>query len=730
MARRASDRALCRPALVWDVRALHALDDPAAESFIQAFGNPSQEPEVPDTSTHPLLLAARIVVLERQGKADEAKGLYPRLAGNPWRELLRLCIGAWAPSGDRESIEDARSHVIRMRDRDLRPRVLAKLAAVAFDKNESEIGISLVEEAIAEAPKPSRLAWALDIVRANATGTMPRIRLSVGRLPDDPLVDQSWIEEEASGGLREQINEMLAGRAQNPWSGTFRIGRTAVDRIVAAEVQATWAGALWTRPALRKQAGAQIMLTGTSTPEQLSYGFLMWLLGGGDNRKPIANWLEPKLRESDLAQLISFLVRGGDPAGRVQSATVDVCQTWWDCLSSPVVALVLDAFPPGLGKHPQQADVRQLWALLAPCGHDIWKASFLSLDKETMAAVAALMNPRTIERLPDDVVSAIDQALGEELPERELTVSSNPLLVKLAAAKRTGSTPPAISVEELTPGDLLEIAEYAPESVSEEDLVAGAEALARAIEQAIEDARTGSFGFGGPRPEALLGDYILLLGRKGSRYIRVLEKAVMTPFYGGEARLAALGALATIRLRKRKLPAKTLDALRKAPVETPAVEFRAVGPDLLQAGKFLVLFDQLTAEDEALLIALARSDDARVRQLAINAAGLAYRTGGEHPALESALASALFDPEPEVIARGLVELQHRQPDELLLLVERRLKILVTAFSRQVRAAAVRLARRLLEKEADPALAEVVELARHDKSWQVRRVATEEVDQVS
>jgi hypothetical protein len=726
--RQASDRSLCRPALLWDVRALRALDDPAADSFINAFGTPREEPDIAARSTHPLLLAAGIVILERQGEAHKAEGLYERLSGGPWRDLLGSCLRAWAPSGDRESIEDARGRVNNMRDRDLRPRVLAKLAGVALDKNETELGIALLQEAVDRAPRPSRLVWALEIVRANITGEFPSISSARG-LPNDPLVDQDWIEGEASAGLREQTSETLSQHAQSPWSSTVRIGRTAVDRALAAERQATWAGALWLRDDLRKQAGAQIMLTGTSTAEQLTYGLMMWLVGGGANRKPIANWLEPKLRSADLTQLIGYLVEGGDPSGRREIATVDVCLTWWDCLSSPLVALVLDAFTPSIGTHPHQADVRLLWARLAQCGHDSWTNAFLRLEPEAKAAVAALMDARTIELLPDEVVSAIDSAMVE-LPERELTISSNPLLVKLAAAKRTGTELPDIALEELGPADLLEIAEYSRESVSDEYLVAAAEMLSNQIEQSIADARAGRFGFGATRPEALIGEYIVLLGLKGLRYVPVLAKAVMSPFYGGEARLAAFAALATVEL-EIGLPDNTIALIRDAPVEAPAADFLAIGSEVLQAGKLLALFDHLTSEDEAVLIALARSDDARVREVTINAAGLAYRAAEEaRPPLESTLASALFDPESGVIARGLEELRRRQPSELNLMVERRLKTLVTAYSRPVRAGAVRLARTLLELETDSALEKVVELARHDKSWQVRRAVREELDQLT
>src|SRR3712207_8085367 len=49
-------------------------------------------------------------------------------------------------------------------------------------------------------------------------------------LPDDPLVDQVWIDELALDAGREQLENVAKQRIKNPWSTTLRFGQTEIDR--------------------------------------------------------------------------------------------------------------------------------------------------------------------------------------------------------------------------------------------------------------------------------------------------------------------------------------------------------------------------------------------------------------------------------------------------------------------------------------------------------------------
>src|SRR5262245_12598362 len=81
----------------------------------------------------------------------------------------------------------------------------------------------------------------------------------------------------------------------------------------------------------------------------------------------------------------------------------------------------------------------------------------------------------------------------------------------------------------------------------------------------------------------------------------------------------------------------------------------SIPSDLLRAARILVrsAVRPLTRTDEVDLLLLVRHQDARVRQIAINAASLAISSKTSQT-LETIVLAALYDPDQETVERAIV----------------------------------------------------------------------------
>jgi len=78
-------------------------------------------------------------------------------------------------------------------------------------------------------------------------------------LAPDPLVDYPWIEFDVLEAAQGTLAGAVEARSRCLWTFQRGAGKTPLDDAVAAEVQATWAGALWMRRPIRRQLGAQLL---------------------------------------------------------------------------------------------------------------------------------------------------------------------------------------------------------------------------------------------------------------------------------------------------------------------------------------------------------------------------------------------------------------------------------------------------------------------------------------
>lgn len=715
---------LVRPALVWDVRRLRALDDVGAESFLAAFdASPLMPAKRESGDPNALEIAAEIVRHVRSGSGTQALDLYSQLSNEPWTNVLGTCIRAWAPSNQREAdIQSAKAALGELEDPDLRPRVLAKLAGFAYDANLFPLAEDLLNEAVTRSEDLPRLRTMLEFALHQFTGSWPKHMSTVG-MPDDQLVDQHWIDGESLDAARTQLSEMLIESASSPWFSTFRMGRTQLDVIVAAEMQATWAGAIWDRKYLRKQAGAQILLSGSRGSERSAEGLMYWILGGGEKRK-IVEFVEPQLDPTEIASVVEYFMQGEQRPAERRQILSEICVALWDSIPSELIDHALAELLPAPQAHVFDRETIWFWRAIADRDPELWEPHFLALEPDQQASVAAGLYPGTTKALSRRALEVIVK-VAPLMPGSDAAVDNNPILVQLVARKCLGTELGHIELTGLRPEFLVELADVDRAIVPDDELRAAASQLQAAILKSIDDAREGKMGFGGTSAESTLGRIVVLLGGDALGYIEPLQSLIQSPWCSGESRLSAMNALGYVGT-EIGLSTATYEAIRSSPTQTPSFAISPIGPDLLEVTKLLALSAQLTNEDEAALLAFGRHDDARVRQIAINAAGFAYRRA-EGELLAHVLVGGLFDPEPSVVERSLRELTKGVPPDLEPVVTGRLEILGSRFPREVRIETAKLARKMSgeSKNARSQLAEFVARASEDKSFRVRRAAVDE-----
>lgn len=243
-------------ALVWDRPRLMRSGDPGAQAFVASLDPPPVRLE--ESASGPLATAAVSIVAERSGDGDAASDGFRELArsDDPFVALLGLMLRCWSSGTYEENdFDNAAANVELVSDPLLKARLFMKLATFALDKQEVDRFGGYLNAALGSAPQLTRFRRAVMVVIANYSAqwlTEP------DESDDDPLVRYQWIDDLAARSARDELISLLKARAQSPWSWSVQMGRTNADVAVAAELQATWAGALWMRDGLRRQLAAQL----------------------------------------------------------------------------------------------------------------------------------------------------------------------------------------------------------------------------------------------------------------------------------------------------------------------------------------------------------------------------------------------------------------------------------------------------------------------------------------
>jgi hypothetical protein len=710
-------------ALVWDLPQL-IRGSPGARAFADAFAA-SPLDDLADDQDDPLAWAAAAVVLERRGEQDEAVREYWRIAEREgWCRLLGLCLLSWSPGSEgTDVIRSAQLAVATLPQGALKARLLTKLTTFALDKNDRGLMEALLNEALDNAPPGSELARALMVESLNLGHPRGSVQWGEEEEPADAdeLVTYPWITEIAWKAARSALHDEVEARSRDHWSYTFRAGRTPLDEVITAEIQATWAGALWIRRAIRQQLGAQLLRGTAVGPRQWAYGVLMWLFGGGSRPSDVFETAEPHL-DSDSANLIVRELSQAVDSPNREDQFLEVSLAAWDLLSDDMVlSLLNDRLSVGSSDHPRHSTGRRLWAALATREPEIASERFIKMEENAQVALLDSLTPFTLKRFTADAAGAALNAARAAV--REDHPNDRVFLALAELSRRAEAVDQASALFRVPPLSMVaNLVESYPEFVTpaaREDAIVR---LAGIVRRQAEDALEGRQGIGSFAPAIQLGRLLDLTQADLPDAVQTLVRSATHESLPSSLVFEARQGLAQA-YRERAMPPDIASELREATDVAEASPFLGgVSHDVLKLARLRPIAPDLSREELGEAVALCRDQDPRVREVALATVGSTLEATPGDAVLESALTSALFDPSGQILQLGLWYVRRLRFKSLgaRRIVESRLPRLFGTGGRDVRLGSILTARHLLRDEpADRVLRTIILRGRDDRSWMVR-----------
>jgi hypothetical protein len=716
-----ADERVILAALLWDRPTLVRTDRADAQAFLDALG-PTTAHEPKEAPHTPVGLAAEGIRLERAGSSSEALALYQQLAskeGLP--SLLGRCLMMWsAEVADNTVFEQIEPFIeaVAGENRELHARFLLKLATYALDKQLETQFARWLKAASQLAPSGSHLKRAISVVCSNLLDQHPT--QDFWRVPAevDPI-GYEWIDELALGSARAELANLLKSRSRSPWTSSLHFGSTNLDTLMAADRQATWAGALWMRDSIRAQLAAQILTSSDHDGDQAFYGVAMWLLSGSPNIASVIDLAERKF-SGDAADRLISLLEGWMSIGRVRRYVMpDAVAALCDLLSPPVIDRLLEKLPPPVAENASSDDIRLFWGTAALVAPESWRRRFSALSDAQKVSLLRSLRIKTLLALPPEERRRLSVVITASPPESEVEQAIGALL---SLWDETGKD----RVRGRSPNFIVEIAGRDSSLLTAHDLLEAEIGLRRALQDTVSAARKGHMSFGGRTiPQSLA---ILAWSRRTleSETIEMLMALASDGSLPGELRLDALVSLSSCA-QLNLLSREQLDSLTIEPQRDPSW-FESIGDELLRAAQLMVRAAVLTEDEEIAVLTLSRNSDARVREMICRATGkfLSSRTS---VTIESALLAALYDPEEAVLVAALNATAEARftkvSDEV---INTRLGELYGRSGRRVRAAVTRAAKARFSRGHSAKLGEVIAVAGRDRSWVVRQAAELEGNQ--
>jgi hypothetical protein len=704
-------------ALLWNTPVLRRATDPGAQAFVDAFGaRPFSDLPAGDDA---LTIAARAVRAEQEGNSESAAANAALLMGSEDARVaaLGVCLHWWSSAPLTPEITNRTEKVLgRLRSTDLRARISLKLAVNAYDRDLADEFKHYFVEARRLARSGSSLGRAIAITSANLLQTDLTEADFKPPARSDPLVDYNWIDDLALAAARHDLQQLAEDRARSPWGWSFRSGRTPLDELVAAEQQATWAGALWKRPTLRRQLGAQMLVGGPRTPQHVLFGLTMWILGGGRQIPQMVDLVEPSFDHETADALVRSLTSAVTLPAVRDLALAEAAAATWDLLSDRAVADLLKRL--SVDVSPLGQPSRTVWAQAALRIPNAWQSEVLRLAPAQQAALVGSLSRRALVDLPRGVAETLLRAYEET--ERVSDVDDEAGAVILRWTLSPTNVPSDVSA-----GVAVEVATRLPAALSEVTYAAAERKLAAAFKKEVEEARKGTGAFGTRSTASALSAVVTARSEVNEETVRVLVDAVMDGSVPANLRVGGLAALARLA-NANLLSEETLHQIRSAPeAGTPSFLY-SVPPELLRASKLFALATILSSNEEIQLLVLSRERDPRVRHIIASAAAIAQGRAPSASA-EAAILAALFDPDEGVVevALGAVRTVEFSVPGITDAIVRRLRSLFVDYGREVRAETVRAARARIEKGLDePELTWLLSAAIEDRSWLVRDAVRE------
>ena len=719
-------------ALIWDLPTLRGGSE-SARSFAAALqGAPDSWWESNDYGHNPLGRAARAVAVQRGGDSVRALPLFQEMAEaeENSEQLLGLMLLAWSELGNTvDAIERAREVAAASSiPEELGARLEAKMATYALDAGEHALALDALGRAVDLAPIGTRLRMNLAMESLNA-GLGPTSYTAFpdenSPPPDDSLTDYPWIHYEALHGAQSGLIDGVERGAERLWSWKIRFGGTTpLEETISAEVQATWAGALWHRRKLRHQLGAQLLSGEATQAPQWGYGVLMWTLGGGKNPEQIFNFAEPHMDQQAVDYLIRNLHNADWQHQRIHQFA-SVAAEAWDVVSDSTLRWLVEILQPNASDHPTAVAINRVWAGYAARLPTEWIEKARTEPPEVQVALLSMLNEEVLTRFPAGAREHFGRLLIRSLRAKD---HPDGHLLRLASKLVPDDVRPdltALIAERATPEALgVFMDSGSPDVVPTSILVRARDRVVRSLQQESADAQEGKVSFGSGDTRITLARLLVAMPRDEDA-VQALSVVASDPSLPGEHIVAARNGLALLRYQGKLTAAQTS---RWHDVPDPRGTFPEHGgasDELAKIRRLQILALELTTDEGVEVIMSTRSTDRRVRIVAVQVASEAAQAEAASPMRDGfvwALIGALWDPQDDVVATAVWALgpELSSDSAASTIAFNRLPRLFELGNTEVRLAIAEITAKY--RQAGPVAQSILENAIADKSWRVREAA--------
>lgn len=697
-----------RACLLWDVPYLEAADE-GARQWLRALRLEHLNPgELVESDI--LSIAANLVRAAMQGNETSAASLRPLLrdsgaAGGLLEGLIGLWLELYAPNETATAIDGVAEIVQAIADTDLRARLLLRVAAFALLHSHKLRATSALTSAVEITSVDTRLGVVVRRWAASEGISVPGFDpYMTTHTPDDPLLTLPWVRSEALDAATARSAEQLESRLRGVWDTSFHIGRTKLDDLQAAHAQAEWCGALDLRGDLRKLLSSQLLMDEDTRPDQLRWALTAWATS--PNVKAVQAAItahESNLDATDAATLLdeTRLQALGEPR-----PFVDVALGVWDLVDDGRAAGLL-ADLVGLDIDPPYPAVSRVFANLLWRTPEAWGDAFLRAGERTKSIMLSDLDPHHVDAMPSGLRTAVLDTLGEDQAN-----SSFGLALQL---DRDAVQP---HLPNLSPANAAALLVWRANAVPPSQIEVLVNQLEENIRSALDNAHGGSWGIGDVNTR-LLADLTARLPNTRPAATQTLLSVLRDSAAAAEWQFGALEGFTILRQAGRLEP-DDIAALRGLNLEPGRALFgERLSTTLLHAAQLRVYADNLDDDDIGWLAVQSRGADTQTRLVAIAALGETGRAG--NPTVDWSIVSGLFDPADEVASRAVLAIKQQGiPGDARVVAHRRLEDLYEVGSRAMRRLVVATARDNQELE----LTAIVDHARRDRAWSVRREVTQ------
>lgn len=717
-----------RDALLMDFDALARSERQSSQMFVLAMRYHIPDPPEDWSGSDVLADATYGLSKEFNGNVVEARRIYRRISGANYDEalseysrILGQTLLAWTtPRTVKSTLRSAAECVSECGDALVRTVSYARLRILAENVGYLDFALEMARRAAESTPPRRRLLhWRLLNAEANARGRHRFVRPPRGT---DALAERRAVVDLALESGQKTLSEAATSNTANPWARGFSFGLTTTDNLMAAHMQAEWAGASWLIPSIRKQVASTILLAGGRSPYEHALAAAYWCLSSNDRIGEVLDHLEKHFDDSSFQSFWHDHLRRGERV-RDKNTLMQVLAAYWDLMEPRDGARVLAELT-RQARHASPSDhVVGVIAALGLVTEAQWASMVSRLSDETLERTLKAMSPGYFRYLSADSVDLLTDVIKRGAGDRVR------LSLLLAMSERSPDAELDAIVKDVSKEapaeDIALAARNYPQFVGPRELDRAVESLLDRVSAGVEAARAGTIAFGGVSAPQRLGIAIASIADNAAGQSAAAQLVQWSADRGvvREYREELLLGLRYVAYAKPALIDR--DRLAPARSDSTTLEPPFSFPERFDESLATIIAAFLEGPGGSVtLLAHARSADPRVREVAVEALGELALSGARSPLVEAAIIGSLFDAERTVLRSGLAVVARSNfeaPGLRDLAIDRIASLFGTA-RRDVRMSCCAAAMELQKVAADSRLSALLDEATSDRSWRVRASA--------